>query len=138
MYLSDSGVLHSLLGISSRHELLGHPKVGASWEGFALQQIIERLGAKPRECFFWALHTGAELDLLIVQGNQRRGFEIKLTDSPKATPSMYSAIENLRLSAPFAIGCRPRRRRHLSAGQANPRSSAPRALGEKSRAVIRL
>lgn len=77
--------------------LMGHPKVGASWEGFAIQQVIQRLGATPQECFFWAVHTGAELDLLIVRGGLRRGFEVKLTDSPVVTPSMRSALENLRL-----------------------------------------
>ena len=99
IYLSDSGVLHSLLGIETHADLMGHPKVGASWEGFAIQQIIQRLKPSPRECFFWALHTGAELDLLIVQGRRRRGFEVKLTDSPSVTPSMRSAVENLRLDS---------------------------------------
>jgi uncharacterized protein len=99
VYLADSGVLHTLLGIVTRRDLMGHPKVGASWEGFAIQQVIERLRATPRECFFWALHTGAELDLLIVQGGRRRGFEVKLTDSPRVTPSMRSALESLRLDS---------------------------------------
>jgi uncharacterized protein len=92
-------VLHTLLGVGTHRDLMGHPKVGASWEGFAIQQIIERLRATPRESFFWALHTGAELDLLIVQGRRRRGFEVKLSDSPHVTPSMRSAIENLRLDS---------------------------------------
>jgi predicted AAA+ superfamily ATPase len=97
IYVADSGLLHALLGIGSRSDLMGHPKVGASWEGFAIQQVIERLGARAEECFFWALHSGAELDLLVVRGAKRRGFEVKLTDSPRVTPSMRSAIENLRL-----------------------------------------
>ena len=97
IYLADSGILHTLLGIASHGDLMGHPKVGASWEGFAIQQLIQRLRATVRECFFWALHTGAELDLLVVQGRHRRGFEVKLTDSPIVTPSMRSALENLRL-----------------------------------------
>src|SRR2546428_1069800 len=67
IYLADSGILHTLLGIASHGDLMGHPKVGASWEGFAIQQLIQRLRATMRECFFWALHTGAELDLLVVQ-----------------------------------------------------------------------
>jgi predicted AAA+ superfamily ATPase len=99
VYLADSGILHSLFGVATRHELLGHPKVGASWEGFALQQVIERLGASPRDCYFWALHSGAELDLLVVQGTRRRGFEVKFTDAPSVTPSMRSAMANLRLES---------------------------------------
>lgn len=66
--LSDSGLLHALLGLTSYRDLEGHPKVGASWEGFLLQQIIRRIGARPTECFFWATHAGAELDLLVVRG----------------------------------------------------------------------
>lgn len=97
IYLTDSGVLHTLLGLESREDLLGHPKVGASWEGFAIGEVIAHLDARPEECFFWKLHSGAELDLLIVRGNQRRGFELKLTSSPRVTPSMRSALEELSL-----------------------------------------
>jgi len=97
IYLADSGILHSLLGLESRQDLLGHPKVGASWEGFALSEVIAHLDARPEECFFWKLHSGAELDLLIRRGNLRRGFELKLTSSPRVTPSMRSALEVLGL-----------------------------------------
>src|SRR5215203_6040584 len=97
IYLSDSGILHALLGLESRDDLLSHPKVGASWEGFAIGEVVAHLGARPEECFFWKLHSGAELDLLIRSGSSRRGFEIKLTTSPRATPSMISALENLDL-----------------------------------------
>ncbi len=96
-YVTDSGLLHSLLGLVSRADLDGHPKVGASWEGFAINQLIEHLGAQPEECFYWATHAGAELDLLIVRGNKRRGFEIKRTSSPRTTPSMRNALADLRL-----------------------------------------
>ena len=75
VYLRDSGLLHALLGLETEHDLLAHPQLGASWEGFAMGQVIRRLGARPRECFFWATHGGAELDLLVVRGNVRRGFE---------------------------------------------------------------
>jgi uncharacterized protein len=98
VYLSDPGLLHAQLGLGTRDDLLGHPKVGASWEGFAIQQITRRLGAEPSECFFWGVHTGAELDLLIVRGQERRGFEVKLTDTPAITPSMRSALLTLKLS----------------------------------------
>jgi len=97
IYLSDSGILHALLGLESRDDLLSHPKVGASWEGFAIGEVVAHLGARPEECFFWKLHSGAELDLLIRNGSTRRGFEIKLTTSPRVTPSMSSALENLDL-----------------------------------------
>jgi predicted AAA+ superfamily ATPase len=97
IYLSDTGLLHTLLGLESREDLLEHPKVGASWEGFAIGEIAHHLGARSEECFFWKLHSGAELDLLIRRGNTRRGFEVKLTSAPKVTPSMRSALENLQL-----------------------------------------
>jgi hypothetical protein len=103
VYLSDTGLLHAMLGLASRDDLLGHPKRGASWEGFAIGQVIGRLRAHPRECFFWGLHSGAELDLLVVRGRTRLGFEIKHTDSPAVTPSMRSALENLRLSQLYVV-----------------------------------
>jgi uncharacterized protein len=97
IYLADSGILHTLLGLESRQDLLGHPKVGASWEGFAIGEVTARLDARPEECFFWKLHSGAELDLLVRRGNLRRGFELKLTSSPKVTASMRSALDALQL-----------------------------------------
>ena len=103
VYLSDSGLLHAMLGMATRDDLLGHPKRGASWEGFAISQLVRRLGAHPRECFFWGLHSGAELDLLVVRGRMRLGFEVKHTDAPAVTPSMRSAIDNLRLSHLYVI-----------------------------------
>lgn len=99
VYLADSGVLHSLLGLETRGQLERHPRVGASWEGLGLESVIEHLGAHPEECFFWATHGGAELDLLIVSAGRRLGFEFKLSDAPALTPSMRSAMESLRLDA---------------------------------------
>lgn len=98
VYFTDSGLLHTLLGIDSREALETHPRLGASWEGFMLSEVIARLGARPEECFFWATHSGAELDLLIVRGQQRRGFEFKRSDAPTVTPSMRTAITDLGLS----------------------------------------
>jgi len=97
IYLADSGILHRLLDIRNGHALEGHPKIGASWEGFALSQIIERLGARSDECHFWATYQGAELDLLVVRGRERRGFEFKRASSPSATKSMHVALADLRL-----------------------------------------
>jgi uncharacterized protein len=97
VYIVDSGLLHTLLNLRTLEALEGHPKVGASWEGFILEQIIRVLGARTEECFFWATHSGAELDLLIVRGQQRLGFEIKRTSSPRVTSSMRSALSDLKL-----------------------------------------
>jgi len=96
-YIRDSGLLHALLGIATASALESHPKVGASWEGFALDAVISRLRALPEECFFWATHTGAELDLLVVRGRVRLGFEFKRTTSPAVTKSMRVALQDLRL-----------------------------------------
>lgn len=97
VYVTDSGLLHALLNLPTRHELDGHPKVGASWEGFALQEVVARLGARPEECYFWATHAGAELDLLVVRGTHRWGFEFKHTAEPRTTRSMHTALADLRL-----------------------------------------
>ncbi|MBL8694258.1 MAG: ATP-binding protein [Planctomycetes bacterium] len=97
VYVTDSGLLHALLHIRTREDLEGHPKAGASWEGFMITQIVAKLGVRREECYFWGLHSGAELDLLVVRGRRRYGFEIKLTEAPSITPSMRSAMENLRL-----------------------------------------
>jgi predicted AAA+ superfamily ATPase len=107
IYLSDSGILHTLLGLESEAALLGHPKVGASWEGFAMSQVIAALAATPVQCHYWKLHTGAELDLLIQQNGMRRGFEFKLTDSPRASASMHSALEALKLDSLHVIHAGP-------------------------------
>ncbi|HUU40239.1 MAG TPA: ATP-binding protein [Desulfatiglandales bacterium] len=98
IYIVDSGVLHSLLNLKTFRDLEGHPKFGASWEGFVVQQVIRQLGARAEECFFWATHAGAELDLLVIRGRQRLGFEIKRTSSPHITPSMRIALGDLKLN----------------------------------------
>jgi len=97
VYISDSGVLHALLNLRTKRDLATHPKVGASWEGFVIDQIIRRLGAEREECFFWGTHSGAELDLLVVRGRIRLGFEVKRTTRPGVTPSMRNALKDLRL-----------------------------------------
>lgn len=80
-----------------RRELESHPKVGASWEGFAIEQVRVQLGARPEECFHWGTHGGAELDLLVVRGRTRRAFEIKRTSAPSVTSSMRTALADLDL-----------------------------------------
>lgn len=97
VYLRDSGLLHALLGVHTARELEGHPKIGASWEGFALGVVLDQLGARPGEAYFWATHAGAELDLLVVRGRTRLGFEFKRTSAPTVTPSMRTALADLKL-----------------------------------------
>ena len=97
VYIADSGLLHALLDLDSRAALDSHPKVGASWEGFVIQAVVRQLGARPEECWFWATHSGAELDLLVVRGTRRFGFEVKRTTAPKPTPSARSALASLHL-----------------------------------------
>ncbi|UCC29401.1 MAG: ATP-binding protein [Phycisphaerales bacterium] len=103
VYVRDSGLLHGLLGIRERRDLDRHPKVGASWEGFLLQQVVDHVGASPEECFFWATHSGAELDLLWIRGRRRWGFEFKRTSSPKFTSSLHTAIDTLGLQKAFLV-----------------------------------
>lgn len=97
VYIADSGLLHALLNLHDSADLEGHPKVGASWEGFAMDVVTRQIGASSDECFFWGTHAGAELDLLVVRGRRRRGFEFKRTVAPKLTRSMRVAMEDLGL-----------------------------------------
>jgi predicted AAA+ superfamily ATPase len=99
VYVADTGLLHALLDIPGARALDSHPKVGASFEGFALQAAARAVGARPGQCYFWATHQGAELDLLVVQGRRRRGFEFKRTDAPAVTKSMHIAMQDLRLDS---------------------------------------
>ena len=97
IYFADSGILHTLLGLRTMGDLETNPKLGASWEGFLLSELVSRLNASREECYFWATHQGAELDLLVVRGNQRLGFEFKRTSSPTVTKSMHIAGQDLKL-----------------------------------------
>lgn len=101
VYFRDTGLLHALLGVASLPALRSHPRCGASWEGFALEQIV-RLTA-PDETYFWATHAGAELDLLMVKNGRRVGVEIKHTAVPKMTPSMRIAMADLALDAMYVV-----------------------------------
>ena len=97
VYFRDSGLLHHLLGTRDGDDLARHPKIGASFEGFALHEVVRHLGADRRECFFWATHQGAELDLLVARGTRRLGSEFKHTVAPEVTKSMRIAMADLRL-----------------------------------------
>jgi uncharacterized protein len=102
VYLRDSGIAHYLLNIRTEHELLSHPRCGASWEGFVIEQILRHVEDESRASF-WGTHGGAELDLLLDMGTQRIGFEIKRSDAPGTTKSMRSAIQDLKLTRLYVV-----------------------------------
>jgi len=101
LYVRDSGLLHALIGVADHVGLMGHPKLGASWEGFAIEQILTRL---PRtDAWFWGTQGGAELDLFVQPGGKRVGFELKFADAPKMTKSLASALKDLRLDSLIVV-----------------------------------
>jgi len=95
VYLRDTGLLHALLGITNRRDLEHHPKVGASWEGYAVDEVLKAV--RPDDAYSWATHSGAELDLLLFKDNRRIGIECKRADAPTLTPSMRIALADLKL-----------------------------------------
>lgn len=103
IYFRDSGLLHSLMGINSLEALNFHPKLGACWEGYALEEVIRQLGARNAECYFWSTQSGAELDLLVIKDGRRIGFEFKYTDHPKVTASMRISLKDLNLDHLYVI-----------------------------------
>ena len=107
VYFRDSGLLHCLIGARTRDDLEHHPRLGASWEGFALEETIRLSRARPDECHFWATHNGAELDLLVVRGRKREGFEFKRAKSPGFTPSMRIALADLKLARLIVVHSGP-------------------------------
>lgn len=101
VYVRDAGLLHTLLGIADSQGLLGHPKVGASWEGFCVEQILHVCG--DRDAYFWGTHNGAELDLLVRHGGRRLGFEFKFSDQPGTTKSMRIALQDLAMDHLYLV-----------------------------------
>ena len=101
VFVRDSGLLHALLQLADLDALSGHPMVGASWEGFAIEQILGVL--ETRDAYFWAAHSGAELDLFVLHRGRRLGFEVKLADAPGVSRSMHAALEDLRLDRLFVV-----------------------------------
>ena len=103
IYFRDSGILHALLGIRDLKQLTSYPRLGAFWEGFALEEVVRKYRATAEECFFWGTQSGAELDLLLHKGGKRLGFEFKYSDSPKFTASMRTAHADLALDHLYVI-----------------------------------
>ncbi len=103
MFVADTGLLHTLLALDTEAALLGHPQAGASWEGFAMQEIVRILGVDWDRCYYWATQQGAELDLLVFDGGQRTGFEFKRTSAPRLTRSMRSALADLRIGRLYVV-----------------------------------
>lgn len=114
LYFRDSGLLHYFLGTEEMDGLLAHPRLGASWEGFALEQVLAQVGE--RDAYFWATQRGAELDLLVVRKGRRYGFEFKASDAPRLTPSMRIAVEDLKLDRLWVL---------------HPAEAAPYSLADK-------
>jgi uncharacterized protein len=100
VYIRDSGILHALLGLEG-NGIYTHIKSGASWEGFIIEQLLSQL--KLRDFYYWRTHTGTELDLMVLKGGRKLGFEIKFSETPKITRSMLSAFDDLKLDHLFLI-----------------------------------
>jgi predicted AAA+ superfamily ATPase len=142
VYVRDSGLLHELLGIRSEAELLGHPKHGASFEGYAIEQVLSIV--EPDEAYFWATHQGAELDLLLFKGGKRIGIEVKRQDAPSLSPSMRIALSDLGLERlvvlypgdvayPLADRVEVVPLSALSAGDWSPLPGPPKARSRRAR-----
>jgi len=101
IYVRDSGLLHALLGIGGARDLEHHPKVGASWEGYAVEEVLKAL--RPDEAYYWATHSGAEIDLVIFKNARRIGIECKRMDAPVLTPSMRIALADLKLDELYVV-----------------------------------
>ncbi len=103
IYIRDTGIFHQLLAIKNYEELIYNIRRGASWEGFALEEVAKALNVRPEECYFWSTHQQAELDLFICYEGKRIGFEFKCTDQPKMTKSMASAKDSLSLDHLYIV-----------------------------------
>ena len=101
VYFRDSGLLHQILGIRKPDDLLTHPKCGASWEGYVMEELLTIL--RPDEAYFWGTHAGAEIDLLLFKEGRRIGVEIKRADAPRLTPSIRIALTDLGLNRLLVI-----------------------------------
>lgn len=127
VFVRDSGLAHALLDIPDREALLRHPKCGATWEGFALEQVLAVLRPRDEQVHYWAAQTGAELDLLLV-GRQKLGFEFKRASSPDLDASMRTAYQDLKLAKLWVVHPGPNRVRLADGIETLPLSRAPSAL----------
>ena len=103
LYVRDSGLLHALLDLTTRREVLSHPKAGASWEGFALEQLAGLLEKRAEELFFYRTHAGAEVDLVWQRGGKLVAAEIKLSDAPRMSKSIHSVLGDLELDHLYVV-----------------------------------
>jgi hypothetical protein len=126
VYVRDSGLLHALLSIGSHDELLGHPKYGASWEGFAVEQVLSVTGAA--DAFHWRTHAGAELDLMLIRRGKRYGFEFKCSDAPRMTKSLGIALGDLGLERAWIVYPGSERYRLHARASALPLTELPSVL----------
>ena len=101
IYIHDSGLLHQLLGINSERDLMTHPKIGASWEGYVIEEVLSV--TRPDDAWFWATHQGAEIDLLLQKNGRMLGVEVKRTDAPRITPSIRTALTELELDKVIVV-----------------------------------
>jgi hypothetical protein len=101
IYIRGCGLLHALLTLEDYDALLAHPRLGASWEGFVIEQLLAKVGG--RDVYFWATHSGAELDLLVIRNGRRYGFEVKRVDAPKITRSLRVACKDLDLERAYIV-----------------------------------
>lgn len=99
IYFRDPGIFHALLGIQDPTMLSAHPKLGASWKGFALEQVIQNLDVDSESCFYWGTHQGAEIDLVVLNDGRLKGYEFKFTSKPSLSKSIFIALEDLGLES---------------------------------------
>lgn len=103
VYMRDSGLYHTLMNLHTMRDIERHPKIGASWEGFVIEQIISTFRLLSDECYYWAVHSGAELDFLAFRDGKRLGFEVKFMDAPRLTRSMSTSMETLNLDRLYVV-----------------------------------
>ena len=101
IYLRDAGLLHNLLNLPDLHTLRAHPRIGASWEGFCIEQIVQVV--EPQQAYFWSTHSGPEIDLFFIHHSKRYGVEIKFSETPKITKSLLAAIHDLKLEHAWIV-----------------------------------
>ena len=128
VYMRDTGILHALLQVGTLRDVTGHPKLGSSWEGFALEQVLAALST--RDAYFWATHGGAELDLLVTVAGKRFGFEFKYADAPGTTRAMHVAIDDLNLEHLWVVYPGQKEYDLTEEISAVPVESVPRLAGE--------